>query len=934
MKPNFALSLSFEGIRLLHRAAGGWRVVGEVALDADDMAAELAVLRRTASSLEPGGVRTKLLIPNEQIKYLTIPTPDMDDAARLDAARIALDGATPYAVDDLAFDISVDGDQTHVAAVARETLAEAEGFAVEHRFHPVSFVATPADQAYLGEPFFGPTDNATELLEDDETVEPDGIAVVVIGDVQIPDPAEEASEPDPTPEIVEEPELTAEPVAEPVEVDDAEAEDHTAPSKAEEMSAPEDAAPKAAEPDAQPAPLAADKSDAEIDTSIAKPDEDAAKDLVAPEATAPTEDVKSPKASDEKPKEEVAENALSAEDEGTPPAKPPIPKMPSLGAASRGNVTPPAPVKPNTPIAAPLPVVEKTADAPATPTAGFASRRSTDAPAASTALPGARREPLLGTPKPNAATQKAPAPGVSVSDPSVPDLDDAALKSAAIKPDSSSLAPQIPEATPAPKASFLSRRKSKAAKSAKPTPYKRHQPEALAEEPGSEAERMTIFGARRMEVGGKPRFLGLMLTAALLVFLAGVAAWASVFLDDGLKLSRLFGDRSPRTTASIPDPPKTTVEGIQTASLDPGLTEEDGAVLDALSEPIVPDVEVMTEAEAEAKYAATGIWPRAPQVPPEPATLIDIDDLYMTSIDPVSTSSDAVALPAVEGFLTDVGFGAVSSPAAAGTQFALDARGLVIPTAQGALSPDGFTVFLGRPAVLPPTTLKRPGAVPEDTTTSDALAGVRPRVRPEDLIENTERAQLDGLTRSELADLRPRLRPASIQQLAEAAQAPAPETATVDTSDAIAAALAAAPVPAPAIENATRFAVKASVRPDTRPRNFARIVRRAKRAAPQQETQVASAASVAPRAVSPKIPSKASVARQATVKNAINLRKVNLIGVYGKPSRRRALVRLGNGRYKKVVVGDRIDGGRVSAIGDSELRYTKRGRSVVLKMPR
>ncbi|MFC6760263.1 hypothetical protein ACFQFQ_13430 [Sulfitobacter porphyrae] len=91
---------------------------------------------------------------------------------------------------------------------------------------------------------------------------------------------------------------------------------------------------------------------------------------------------------------------------------------------------------------------------------------------------------------------------------------------------------------------------------------------------------------------------------------------------------------------------------------------------------------------------------------------------------------------------------------------------------------------------------------------------------------------------------------------------------------------------------------------------------------------------MAPRTVSPSIPSKTSVAKQATVKNAINLRKVNLIGVYGKPSNRRALVRLGNGRYKKVVVGDRIDGGRVSAIGDAELRYTKGGRSVVLTMPR
>ena len=86
--------------------------------------------------------------------------------------------------------------------------------------------------------------------------------------------------------------------------------------------------------------------------------------------------------------------------------------------------------------------------------------------------------------------------------------------------------------------------------------------------------------------------------------------------------------------------------------------------------------------------------------------------------------------------------------------------------------------------------------------------------------------------------------------------------------------------------------------------------------------------------VSPSIPSSASVSREATTRNAINLKKVNLIGVYGKPSNRRALVRLSNGRFRKVKVGDRIDGGRVSAIGDSELRYKKGSRNLVLKMPK
>ena len=85
--------------------------------------------------------------------------------------------------------------------------------------------------------------------------------------------------------------------------------------------------------------------------------------------------------------------------------------------------------------------------------------------------------------------------------------------------------------------------------------------------------------------------------------------------------------------------------------------------------------------------------------------------------------------------------------------------------------------------------------------------------------------------------------------------------------------------------------------------------------------------------VSVDIPTTASVARAATERNQISLRRVNLIGVYGSEGNRRALVRLPNGRYRKVEVGDRLDGGQVAASGNGELRYSKSGQSVVLKMP-
>ena len=60
---------------------------------------------------------------------------------------------------------------------------------------------------------------------------------------------------------------------------------------------------------------------------------------------------------------------------------------------------------------------------------------------------------------------------------------------------------------------------------------------------------------------------------------------------------------------------------------------------------------------------------------------------------------------------------------------------------------------------------------------------------------------------------------------------------------------------------------------------------------------------------------------------------MNLIGVSGAPSERRALVRLPSGRFVTVEVGDRLDGGQVAAIGESSLQYVKQGRTITLEVP-
>lgn len=919
MRPGFALSLSFEGISLLHRAAGGWRSVGEVALDVPDLAAALSELRDKALRLEPEGFSCKLIIPNDQIRYLTLDTGRSEGEARRARVREALDGATPYAVDDLAFDISVEGHKTHVAAVARETLAEAESFALEHRFNPVSFVAVPGDQPFLGEPFFGVAEAAGTAQ-----VEPDGIAVVVTGPARIPDPqnaTETAQQADAPPEAPGE--TTQETVDSP----------ETTESRAE---------------DAAPADTGPAVDDAPSETGGGQETGDAVPPAVGFSSRRGKDDGAAPRldgASRDAPSDggRPAPQVTATPDDLPPTASPgPALAAPADRAADAAAPPVPRPVPgPDTPEPSGKPARGPSVRARA---GGFLSRRKAGKPATGPGKEKARKgkpaKALPGTGQPGAQPVAPPPQSAQV----------------ATAPDTG--APPRDEA------------------------------ERMTVFGARQAQR----------VGGKPRHLGLILTLVLLLFLAAVAAWAALFTDDGIARLFAPGDREeiaaePQPAADAADAPDATVDTGADTALDeataddapgtapapaqppltsalppqppgtladlapgatdgasdtapqsavpqsPRLSDTDSAVLDALREdsgvetdvPAPPDAPLaedtaaidpelapepepeaevaadLADADTETFYAATGIWPEAPDEPDTPA-IIGLDDIYVASIDRTDLSQDAVALPQPRGYDTDAALNAVTSPAAAGTAFDLDDRGLVTPTPEGAVTPDGITVYLGPPPVVPPPTPDRQSpaeaAGAEAAALRERLAGFRPRPRPTDLVEQTERSQLGGRSRVELGQLRPRARPASAQDDAAVSGAPA-------TAQAVASAL----VPKP------------------RPRDFETIVRNSDRASIGIPETLAAAAPAAA-TVAPSIPSSASVARQATLKNEINLRRLNLIGVYGTAANRRALVRLPSGRYKKVQVGDRIDGGNVVAIGEDQLRYQKGGQNHTLTMPK
>ncbi len=100
--------------------------------------------------------------------------------------------------------------------------------------------------------------------------------------------------------------------------------------------------------------------------------------------------------------------------------------------------------------------------------------------------------------------------------------------------------------------------------------------------------------------------------------------------------------------------------------------------------------------------------------------------------------------------------------------------------------------------------------------------------------------------------------------------------------------------------------------------------------APTPVRQVAVAAP-AP-APAPAIP-RAAPARAAPQSVGLQRNEISLVGVFGSPSKRRAILRLPNGKMTKVEAGDRVDGARVAAVGSDSVRLSGRSQDILLKLP-
>ena len=936
MKPSFALNLSHEGIGLLHRTIRGWSVVGEVALDAPDLGGAMSFLRSTALGLETRGITTKLILPASQVLYTTVNAPGPGAAKRRAQIAAALEGQTPYAVSDLVFDWSGTGSSVQVAVVARETLDEAEHFATEHRFNPVSFVAIPDNGQFAGEPFFGPAPSAAVLLAGDK-VERDQDPVRIV-------------------------------------------------SRAAALR-PEDMAVQAVVTPSAPESLPV----AEVITEAVEPvpDDVTTVEAEAPAAAAAIAEAMPPAAPSEPP--DAPQAVVPAAAMPAPVAAPPPEPEPARGPLQlRGGVTEPividdeAPAEPVTEPAAPKGKREKPEAAPSAedrPTPTFSTRRTAQALDA-TEPSTDRVAPRIGSPPPRDMTApptKAPAAkappmaaptggtaAAAVRAATMPDAVRAALAAqnargtngrTARRP---TLAPTKPAAKPPAKAKpgqepdlsrFLPRtlsRPDEAALTGEPGAI------PLPPRPASEAEAMTVFGERRKNKDRRaPRYLGVVLTVLLLALLGAVALWSSLYLSQATPPK----PAATETAATTPVAPAATTEP------QPGAT----AAVPAPKVPDQPDTSANPQAVADvadkamavpdaASIGATGAGSDAPvadasTAAPAPMTLLTTPEVSVPSR---PDAGGAIALASVDPRLSPAttamlpGPGADSAPVIPALPPAAPASagapgngvaalpGATVPTAPAAIAAIAPPAPLA-PAIVASVAEAAPaaqaaaagaGPVPEPPPGADpALAKFKPKPRPEALAAEAP------ATDATAADSGSPLAPAS----ATVRPKPRPTTGAFapDTTGSTSA-------PAPEISD---LAVASSPRPADRPKGQDAVqaststgVAAALAAAGPATAAQPAAPSVdaEPEPVSspmPSLPGNASVAKESTVNGALNLNRINLIGVFGTTSDRSALVRLPSGKVLRVQVGDTLDGGRIAAIGEDSLYYVKNGQNVQLKMP-
>ncbi|MGB3407030.1 MAG: hypothetical protein WBA67_06005, partial [Jannaschia sp.] len=725
MIPQIALDLSLDGITVLSRAPdGGWWREGTVRLDLADMPSRLTALRTRAEERVGPDFISILILPDSQLLYTSL---ERDDRRPEQTIRALLKGRTPYPVEDLTFDFIKRGDRLQVAVVAIETLLEAETFAADYGFRPVALVANPKDPAYPGIPSFGLTGVAAEILQG-ATLDldlADGFTITAAP----PMPKPQAPEPEPVPDT-------------PQQASDIDVSPPQVMKSPVRTSAPVADLPPSPTVVSEPTPVFASPRRAREDGAQSGP--------VLEKPTAPPVP--------------ATKTAPYASTTGFATSRVSAPEVPTLSGERLSRVTPRLTATPVAP-----PRASKSAPLPSASAPPPAPDVAPDPPKAAKPEAPARKDA--------AATEAPPRPAAANGP--VPEKQDA----------TSGTAPSpIPGERRTATAGAAARRAagglgSVAAKLrrkvAEVRPDVTPSPEVAARQ--AEAQALALPGIAREKAAAPPRSsarLGLVLTLGLLVVLALVGLVSVVIgpsetagpdrsveaipevaalppvtgpepADDADTDLAALLPRSDSAPASVlPDLSAPTLQDADQTAL--GLADEGGPEIlseDQLLPDVAPDLALAptiettptldtTSATFTERFVAEGIFD-APPTPESPAPQ-DVDDIYIASIDPVISATDAVALPAAQP-PTD-GIAIQTNPAPAGTVFATDAgTGLVEPTPEGTLAPGGYRVVTGRPDVLP---VQRPTDTPStatqdavDTEAENVLRRTRPVPRPDDAAE-------------------------------------------------------------------------------------------------------------------------------------------------------------------------------------------------------
>ncbi|MDB3962699.1 hypothetical protein N9427_05945 [Paracoccaceae bacterium] len=924
MKPDFALSLSFDGITLLHRTKPGWNIIGTAKLDSAALESDVADIRRKALSLDSRADNVKLVIPNEQIKFIKLLRPDGAQSNDIEAVILDhLQGATPYHVSELRFDWIASKNDLYVAAVAIETLQEAENFAETHSFKPLGNVAIPPKDSFIGEAFFGTALGGQQQMEwyDQEidiSPSPSPEALLKIAPKPLPpEPPiarnkgritaqKKAANPDPkqprlstqlTKQINEEAENV------PVSLNDLGTAFPRILSQIEGKLEGQEQADK---------PTVFDVDETRITANAASPSADPILKRHGFEHKVTTEKIRNVLRHTKK-RLSAGVSALRAVLKTLLQTALRQTKMAGVGATQFIKIC-----KHKLFVEGVVPLVQ-------------------------------RLQPILRKYVLKARDWGLPVMLLSASvllagftatyfivtrsaDPST----DLALKVETVSADADADADKkidvlrsIQELSPAPEAE---RRRGLTGLEGFTTTDTQAKAEVFSETP--------LLGLSELQTS------------------AGFDLSIVEKLPMKRALSRLDSLATPTSTRT-----RNGTELAPEAKIEIPQTDRSSQLNTPEFIPNGP----MTPEELRRVYVSTGVWPMAPKAPYQASTKA-LEDLYIASIDADIRAHDPVILQSPDEFLTD-------STKDLAIPLLKKAKPLGLATGDPAIEmpnePSAKTLVspnINALRVLPDVTLRPPSMAPQP------LAELTPSIITQDS-NKTAISQPDALPS---IDALTRLDPPSVTGFGNQATDPIFENAATENAenqssetnptselvskppsvsseeDAIASTDPQTPqAPEPAIdmlaqsrplirpqalvaalrakEKAFEEALNTSIRPKIRP---------ALTEIAQSDTLISRLFSALDEGDEANVdspiadePSSARVSERATLEKGLNLRKVNLLGTYRFGNSRKALILMPNGSKRMVKVGDRLDGGQVAAIEEEELRYIKSGLNIILSMP-